>query len=463
MKNYFSFVLFIPFMLSSIVHAKISASDAEKQLTSLLRDTKNVNTDVVLVYKDGKIIYQRYAREYGPNTKHISWSMGKTISGILIGIAESEGLLSIDDPVKKYFPQFKASTRIIDLLGMSSGLKYKEMYQGLPIDLDVTNMMYMDGTKTGFGNYMLSRPLSPVGGPGEYFNYASGDTNLLMAVLQKAINNQSVYNNYPWDKFFKPLGIDATFEQDLKGTFAGASYIYMKATDFLKVGQLIVNKGMWNGQQIIPPKYFELMNTVAAGVQRKVQKGNPANKAYGAHVTTNLPIDGRGLPSQFNDLPLDSLILFGHQGQIVAASPSENLVIVKLAMDKKALSDINFFAAVKTLILAKDMPYETVGSMKGISGVDHEPEGRGLISTIFTIPRLLRAFSAKEYCSCRFVVGRSEAACKSDLKAHSPILPKVKIKDDKTVVATLGLGLFHKKSKAVYRGKTFGCTLAESE
>ncbi len=465
MKNYFSFVssvLFTSLFISSIAQAQVSVSAAEKQLTSLIRDTKGVNTDVVLVYKDGKIIYQRYAREYGPNTKHLSWSMGKTISGILIGIAESEGLLSFDDPVKKYFPQFKANTRIIDLLGMSSGLKYKELYDGLPIDLDVTNMMYLKGPSLGFGNYMLSRPLSPVGGPGEYFNYASGDTNLLMAILQKTINNQSVYNKYPWDKFFKPLGIDATFEQDLKGTFAGASYIYMKATDYLKVGLLIVNKGMWNGQQIIPPKYFDLMNTVADGVQSKVQKGNPTNKAYSAHVTTNLPIQGRGKSSQYNDLPLDSLILFGHQGQIVAASPSQNLVIVKLAMDKKALSDINFFAAVKTLILAKDMPYETVGSMKGISGVDREPEERGLISTIVTIPRLLRAFSAKEYCSCRLVVGRSEAACKSDLKAHSPILPKVKIKNDGTVVATLGSGLL-KKSKAVYRGKNFGCTLTESE
>jgi CubicO group peptidase (beta-lactamase class C family) len=463
MKNIFSFAtsaLFVSLMTSSFSHASVSR--AEQDLTNLIKNTKDANTDVVLVYKDGKIIYQSYARGYGPNTKHLSWSMGKTISGILIGIAVSEGLIDYNDPVKKYFPQIKNNVRVIDLLGMGSGIKYKEEFEGLPIDLDVTNMMYLDGQSMGFANYMVSRPLSPEGGPGEYYNYSTGDTNLLMAILQKAINNQSVYNKYPWDKFFKPLGIDATFEQDVKGTFVGGSYIYMKAADFLKVGQLLVNKGNWNGQQIIPHRYFELMNTVAEGVQRKVQKGNSIDKAYSAHVTTNLPIEGRNRPSTYNDLPLDSLILYGHQGQIIAASPSQNMVMLRLAMDKKALSSINFYAAVKKLILAKDMPYETVGSQKGISGVDHEPEGRGIVSTVGDIPQLLRAYSAKEYCSCRFVVGRSEAACKEDLRAHSPILPKLKIKDGNTVQATLGLGLF-KKSRAVYRGKTFGCILTETE
>ncbi len=465
MKSAFSLasiVLVFSIFISSFSQAATSVAQAEKELTSLIRDTKGANTDVVIVYKDGKIIYQNYAREYGANTKHLSWSMAKTISGILIGIAESEGLLSFNDRVRKYFPQMKNNARIIDLLGMSSGLKYKEEYDGFPSDLDITNMMYLKGPAMGFANYMLSRPNSPEGEPGGYFNYSSGDTDLLMAILQKAISNQSVYNKYPWDKFFKPLGIDATFEQDLSGTFVGGSYIYMKATDYLKVGQLIVNRGLWNGQQIIPPKYFDLMNRVADGVHKKVQKGNEETKAYSAHVTTNLPIEGRDLPSTYNDLPLDSLILYGHQGQIIAASPSQNVVILKLAMDKKTLSDINFYAAVKKLILAKDLPYETVASMKGINSLDHEAEPRGVIGTILDAPNLLRSYSVKEYCSCRLVVGRSEAACKADLKAHSPILPKLKIKNDGTVTATLGLGLF-KKSKAVYRGKTFGCVLTESE
>jgi CubicO group peptidase (beta-lactamase class C family) len=466
MKTIFSF------LAATLLIASVSmAATAEQELTTLLKETKKANTDVVLVYKDGQIIYQYYAREYGPNTKHLSWSMAKTITGILIGIAESEGLLSIDDPVSKYFPGARTKARILDVLNMSSGIKFKEAFEGFPTDLDLTEMMYLKGQPKGYVNYMLTNPLSDAGAPGEYFNYSSGDTDLLMGILQKAINNQSVYNKYPWEKFFKPLGIDATFEQDVKGTFVGASYIYMKATDFLKVGRLLMKKGNWKGKQIIPVKYFELMNKVADGVHKKIQIGNEVNKAYSMQVTTNLPIEGRNLPSAYNDLPLDALIMYGHQGQIIAASPSQNLVMVKLAMDKKVLNRHSFFAGVRKVIEAKGLPYEPVGAYQkrglATSALEEPPyveedRERGLIGTLLSAPNLMRAYMVKEYCSCRLVVGRSEKACKDDMRATSPILPKLKIKDDGTVTATLGLGLF-KKSKAYYRGKTFGCTLTESE
>lgn len=462
-----SFLLAASLLLSQLSFSSAAyAKTADQELTDFLRNTDKANTDVVLVYKDGKVIYQYYAREYGPNTKHLSWSMAKTLTGILIGIAESEGLLSFDDPVRKFYPGARTSARIIDVLGMSSGIKFKEAFVGFPTDLDLTNMMYMNGQAKGYVDYMLTQPLSSTGAPGEYFNYSSGDTDLLMGILQKAINNQSVYNKYPWEKLFKPLGIEATFEQDMKGTFVGASYIYMKATDYLKVGQLLMQKGNWNGQQIIPTKYFEMMNVVAPGVHKKIQIGNEENKAYSMQVTTNLPIEGRNLPSAYKDLPLDALIMYGHQGQIIAASPSQNLVLVKLAMDKKVLSRPGFFAATKKLILSKGYSYETVGSLNRNKASDEvyeeEDHERGFIGTILSVPRLLRSFSVKEYCSCRLVIGRSEAACKADLRASFPILPRLKIKDDGTVTATLGLGLF-KKAKAVYRGKTFGCTLTESE
>lgn len=456
-------------VLSSVVQAKT----AEQELTSYITETKKANTDIVLVYKDGKIIYQKYAREYGPNTKHLSWSMAKTFTGILIGIADHEGLLSINDPVKKYFPNIKTKATVLDVLGMSSGIKFKEAFEGFPVDLDLTNMMYLDGHAKGYVNYMITNPVSEAGKPGEYFNYASGDTNLLMGILQKAINNQSVYNQYPREKLFKPLGItDVTFEQDMAGTFVGASYIYLKASDYLKVGQLLMNKGYYNGKQIIPVKYWELMNKVADGVQYKVQAGNEVNKAYSMQVTTNLPIEGRNQASAYDDLPLDALIMYGHQGQIIVSSPSQKLVIVKLAMDKKVLNRINFYSAVRKMIEEKGIPYETVGSKQGKRAVAMVPDfheddkeedrDRGLIGTLLGVPHLLRAYTVKEYCSCRLVVGRSEKACKDDLRATFPILPKLTIKDDGTVTATLGLGLF-KKAKAYYRGKNYGCTLTESE
>lgn len=442
------------------------ANTPEEEFTSFLRDTKKANTDIVLIYKDGKVVYEYYAREYTPQTKHLSWSTAKTMTGILIGIAEADGLLSINDPVKKYLPTIKNEARIIDLLGMSSGIKFKEAYEGLPLDLDLTNMMYLDGHKQGYVNYMLNNPLSPTGGPGEYFNYSSGDTNLLLGVLQKAINNKKVYDRYPFEKLFAPLGIDATFEQDMQNTFIGGSYIYMTGPDFLKMGQLVMNKGVWNGKQIIPNRYFELMNKVADGVHKKVQEGNPPNKAYSAQAITNLPIEGRNQAPAYNDLPLDSVIMYGFQGQIVMASPSQNLVMVKLSMDEKDMDRLAFYAAVKKFMFAKGMPYETVGTSNAGAvknqGAAEPPEDDTNGGVIPSFPHMLRAYTAKEYCSCRLVVGRSEAACKKDLNAIAKVLPTLKIDKD-LVTSQISPGLFKQVAIAEYRGKELGCTLIQSE
>ena len=68
-------------VLTLMLSLNLQAATAEQELTTLLINTKNVNTDAVIVYKDGKILYQMYAREYTPTKKHLSWSMGKTISG----------------------------------------------------------------------------------------------------------------------------------------------------------------------------------------------------------------------------------------------------------------------------------------------------------------------------------------------------------------------------------------------
>lgn len=471
MKSVFSKTVSL-LLCTLFVSALAQAKTPEEELTAFLRDTKKANTDAVIIYKDGKVIYEYYAREYTPKTKHLSWSTAKTMSGILIGIAEGEGLLSINDPVKKYLPTFQNNARIIDVLGMASGIKYKEAFEegSLPLDLDLTNMLYLDGHKKGYVDYMLRNPLSPTGGPGEYFNYSSGDTNILMGVLEKAINNKKNYDRYPFEKLFKPLGIDATFEQDMVGTFVGSAYIYLTPPDFLKMGQLVKNKGVWNGQQIIPARYIELMNRVADGVQKKVQEGNPENKAYSAQAITNLPIEGRNQPSAYNDLPLDSVIMYGFQGQIVAASPSQDLVMVKLSMDEKDMDRLAFYAATKKFILAKGYKYETVGDSKTTEEKKQiaktwgaQPPDDANSGLVASFPHLMRAYSAKEYCSCRLVVGRSEEACKKDLKAIAKVLPELKISQDGTVTAQIVGGLFGQKAIAKYRGTDYGCTLVQSE
>ncbi|MFY7991948.1 MAG: serine hydrolase domain-containing protein [Bacteriovoracaceae bacterium] len=431
---------------------------------------KGVNTDAVIIYKDGAKIFEFYGREYDASKKHLSWSMAKSIAGILIGQAISEGKISLNDRIDKYFPDFKTDATVENVLNMSSGLKFKEEYSGIPVDSDATKMLYLIGPKASFAQYVNSLPVKNEAIPGKHFYYSSGDTNLLMEILKKVSQTQEEYNQYPWKKLFNPLGIkDATFEQDSSGTFVGSSYVYLSPDDFLKIGQLLMQNGVWNGTQIIPKDYLTLMKEVAPGVNEHALEGTSQTRSYSSQITTNLPIEGRGLPSEYMDLPQDALLMIGHQGQLVVASPSQKLVIVRLAMDKGTSFDRKlFFNLVSKIIREKGLNLVTAGDNGQNSNTplpaSNKKKGKTKMVDYLKIPHLIRAMAAKEYCSCMLVIGRSKEACREDLKVSLPILPKLKIsKDKKYVTASLGTGLLGKISRAEFKSKELGCTLVESK
>ena len=431
-------------------------------------DRPGVHTDAVLVYKNGQKIFDYSAREYeGGNKKHLSWSMAKTFAGIMIGQAANEGKLSLSDKVSKYIPAVKTDATILDVLRMSSGIAFKEEYSGVPVDSDATKMLYLQGLNVGFGNYVASLPARDHVRAGEYFDYSSGDTNLLMEVLRKVSSSKAEYDQYPFEKIFKPLGIsDATFEQDATGTFVGSSYVYLKPSDYLKIGQLLMQKGVWNGVQVIPESYYELMNTPAPGVAQSVQKGVTQTRVYSSQITTNQGIESAGIISQYADIPVDALIMIGHQGQLVVASPSEQLIIVRLAMDKgTSLDRKGFFGAIKELVKEKFPEYKTAREVADPTPAvaPKEQKGKTNYSDYLKVPHLIRALAAKEYCSCRNVVGRSEAACKADLKVSLPILPHLTLEKNGDVKAYFGPLAIGPVSKAKFISQSLGCTLVQSE
>ncbi len=433
----------------------------------LFSGEKGVNTDAVIIQKDGEIIYEKYARGYDKNSKHLSWSTAKTIAGILVGQAIEDGKLKYGEKLSKTFPDFQGNATILDVLQMSSGIKFKEGYSGIPVNMDVTKMLYLKGPKKGFGPFTLDKPLNGKV-PGDYFYYSSGDTNILMEVLKKKMSKEE-YDAYPWTRFFTPLGIDATFEQDSKGTFVGSSYIYMTPRNFLKIGALIMNKGVYKGKQIIPTRYFDKMSELAKGVEKEALEGTSQTRAYSMQVTTNLPITGRGLAPEYKDLPSDSILLIGHQGQLVIASPSQKLVIVRLATDKgRSFRRKDFFSEVKSLIKSKGGSLETASETHASlyksqkKTKENKKENPAWYEYAY-VPKLLRSLAAKEYCSCIFVLKRSKKQCREDLKASIPIIPFltnfIKKKSKRYVTAHLTSAAIF--SKAVYVNDKVGCRLTK--
>lgn len=468
-------------LLSALLLATAACASSEAEETdaaagelneALDVPAKGVNTDALLVMRDGKVLFEEYGRGYAASTKHLSWSMAKTIAGILVAQEIDRGALSLTTPIRDVLPEVASPARVVDALQMSSGIAFREEYSGVPVTSDATRMLYMEGPKSGFVPFLSKLPQRPEAKPGEHFYYSSGDTNVLMAVLQKTAADQAAYDALPFERFFAPLGItDATFEQDTRGVFVGSSYVYLTARDFAKVGELLAARGQQKGSAIIPPWYFAKMTELAPGVNTQALPGTSQTRAYSSQLTTNLPIPGRGLPSEYADLPTDALLMIGHQGQLVVASPSQRLVIVRLAMDKGSAFDRKaFFAKVVRLVEARSGPLLTArkenpaqyDAPPSLPVQDDEPEGTNLLD-YFKVPHLIRALAAKEYCSCIHVVGRSEKDCKADLAVSLPVLPSLRVREDGSVSAVLGTGLFGKRSVAAYRGPELGCTLTESE
>ncbi len=179
-----------------------------------------VNPDAVLFMRNGKVLFEEYSRGYDAKTKHLSGSMAKTIAGVLVAQEIDRGAISLTTPIGDVLPEVQSPARVVDALQMSSGIAFREEYSGVPFTSDATRMLYMEGPKSGLIPFLSMLPQKTDAKPGDHFYYSSGDSNLLMAVVQKTSASQEAYDAIAFERFFERLGIaDATFEQDSKGVF----------------------------------------------------------------------------------------------------------------------------------------------------------------------------------------------------------------------------------------------------
>lgn len=288
----------------------------------MLKYTANegFNNKSLVVIKSGEVVYSRYF-EGDADTKHLLWSMSKSISSLLFGIAESKNIISREDKIKKYF-KTDHNYKLKDLLYMSSGINWKEIYDKSPFNSDVVRMLYIERKKS-VANYALSLSQSNK----QSIHYSSGDTNIYMAAIGQKANDPL----YPWTFLFDPLEIDAIFEKDNDGTFLGSSYIYMSSDGLIKIAKLILNKGLYKNKQIIPAEYINFATTINPYSQVKCEH----QMSYGAQIWLNQKCENRiPLPNA----PLDTITLLGYQGQSVFIIPSEDIIVVRLAKDLKSVS-----------------------------------------------------------------------------------------------------------------------------
>jgi CubicO group peptidase (beta-lactamase class C family) len=153
--------------------------------------------------------------------------------------------------------------------------------------------------------------------PGSFFYYSSGTTNLLARFVRDRLGGNQAQIDFFDRELRAPLGLRHTlFEPDPSGVFVGSSYVYAAARDWARLGLLMLDRGEFDGRQLLAPDW----------VERAITPNASANdRRYGYQFWLNGPE-----PLRWPDLPADAYAMMGNREQVVMVIPSAGAVLVRL-------------------------------------------------------------------------------------------------------------------------------------
>jgi len=281
-----------------------------------------------VVIQHNKIILEQYWKNYSPLSLTNSFSMAKSVISLLVGCAITDGKIkSVNQPVSDFLPEWTSYDgkvlTIKDLLTMSAGVDWDESYSSL----------FSKTTQAYYGNDLWKLALTEklVEKPGVRFNYQSGVTQILAFLLQKATGRNIA--DYASEKLWTPIQAeeDAQWSLDRKNGMEKAyCCLNSNARDFARLGQLILNKGSWNGVQVVDSNYIKEATTPATWLKftRKLRPGQTKADPpvpctfYGYQMWI---ANYRGLKVSY---------MRGMLGQYIIAIPKLDAVIVRLGKEK---------------------------------------------------------------------------------------------------------------------------------
>jgi CubicO group peptidase (beta-lactamase class C family) len=292
---------------------------AERTLDDLLARTR---TTGFLVIKNGRIVTERYFGGADEHSRFTSWSVGKSFTSTLVGLAIADGKIAgVDRPVTDYLPELKGSgydgVKIRDILEMSSGVDFTEEYANGRSGVQQMWQRTMVAETERLDDYAKS--LGRKEPAGRRFYYRSVDTQVLGWLVRRATGEPLA--DYLSRKVWQPLGAesDATWLTDKPGPDAmEAAFCCINATlrDYGRFGLLFMNRGKHNGRQIVPATWVA-----------HATAPEEAQDRFG-HLERNYPL---GYGYQWWLLPGDDRA-FTAQGvffQFIYVDPAAQLVIVK--------------------------------------------------------------------------------------------------------------------------------------
>ena len=239
------------YLESSIPEAEGVASEGIIQFIDALESENNEMHSFVIL-RHGKIISEAWWSPYGKNLRHIMFSVSKSFTSVGVGIAIEEKKLKLTDKVYTFFPESMPDTlsaymkemTVEHLLKMATGMN--------------TDPLFGARSSKNWPKTFLSAPVENK--PGSVFKYNNMATFMLSAIVQKATGEKLAAYLKP--RLFDPLGItNYTWDETPEGYTFGAIGLKLLSHDMAKFGQLLLQKGLWKGKQLVPSAWVEAATT----------------------------------------------------------------------------------------------------------------------------------------------------------------------------------------------------------
>lgn len=279
------------------------------------------HTNALIIIKDGKIVYENYLNNSNAATRFMGWSMTKSWTSLLIGIALEEGKISsIDDSIDTYLPELSGGAytgvSIRHILAMRSGVDYEERYDFKNPGIAASN--HENALVKNLVRFAdVARNIKRVHKPGTVFAYKTIDTAVLGWLIER-VTSRTVAD-YTSEKLWQPLGAEADGYYIMDGPpgtgreFSGAGFS-ATARDYARLGLMLLHGGAANDRQIVSRNWIKQATAPFDGQQGQT---DPRGPGYGYQFWMGL------LPGTYSAT--------GLQGQYVYVDPKTDTVIVKLS------------------------------------------------------------------------------------------------------------------------------------
>jgi len=291
----------------------------ELSLSDILEE---LDTTALVIIQDGKLIHESYYKGTEQDDLRISWSVAKSFMSGLYGNAIEDGLINISNPVETYLPEligtaYEGAT-LKSILNMSSGVRFNEDYLDQFSDINkMGRVIAMGGSMDNYATTLTERQYEP----GAVWQYVSIDTHVAAMALRR-VTGKSLHTLWE-ESYGAHLGMGKapyylTDGEDVAFALGGLN---LRTRDFAKFGQLFLQDGMWNGEQIVPADW------VAQSTQNHAPNVHPERgTGYGYQWWVPMPQEGPNKGDFF---------AVGIYGQYIYVNPSANLVIAKNAADRE--------------------------------------------------------------------------------------------------------------------------------